>query len=148
MPRSEISFFVDENGCWICTSHMPHKGMGRRYFKCTVHGRAELMHRHMYRLVHGDIPEGRVVRHTCDNPLCINPAHLLLGTHADNVRDRVNRGRSAIGEKNGRAKLTEAQVRAIRQASGRTGASLARQHQVDRKVIHNIRHRKSWKHVS
>ena len=49
--------------------------------------------RHYYRHYNGEIPDGLVVRHTCDNTQCINPNHLLLGTHADNVRDKMERGR-------------------------------------------------------
>lgn len=64
--------------------------------------------------------EGLVVRHTCDNPRCVNPAHLLIGTHADNAADRVARGRSSHygvhGEASGRCKLTDEQVAAIRAA--------------------------------
>lgn len=56
------------------------------------------LHRLSYEVYNGIIPEGMVVRHTCDNPPCINPKHLLVGTNADNVRDRVSRGRSAVGK--------------------------------------------------
>lgn len=59
------------------------------------------------------IPAGMVVRHSCDNPGCCNPWHLLVGTNLDNVQDRNERGRTARGARNGRARLTEEQVLAI-----------------------------------
>lgn len=77
----------------------------------------EGVHRAAYRAAHGLSKEairGRVVRHTCDNGRCINPAHLLLGTHQDNVQDRQDRGRTPSGEAHCCAKLTEADVREIR----------------------------------
>jgi hypothetical protein len=69
-------------------------------------------HKRMYELHHGAIPAGLVVRHRCDNPSCINIAHLLLGTQKDNVADKYERGRAnhVTGEAHGRAKLTQAQV--------------------------------------
>ena len=62
------------------------------------------------------VPSGAVVRHTCDNARCCNPQHLVLGTVADNNRDRVTRGRSAIGQRSGKAVYTEDQVRALQAA--------------------------------
>lgn len=62
----------------------------------------------------GVFPEGGVVRHTCDNPPCCNPAHLLVGTHADNVRDKVERGRHPRGEAHSSAKLTKDEMLQIR----------------------------------
>lgn len=78
-------------------------------------------HRFAYVLTHGSIPVDAVVRHKCDNPPCCNPAHLEIGSPADNNADRHARGRdgSARGEANGRAKLTAAAVAEIR-AIGRT----------------------------
>lgn len=66
--------------------------------------------------IHGDLDEGIVIRHTCDNPLCCNPRHLIPGTQADNVRDMVERGRrgDSSGERNPKARLTWDDVRRIR----------------------------------
>jgi hypothetical protein len=68
----------------------------------------------MYEQCFGPIPEGQVVRHSCDTPLCINPEHLILGTFLDNIQDKVDRGRCAKGSNVGpRRSITDAQARAI-----------------------------------
>ena len=73
-----------------------------------------MAHRHIYEECFGFIPKGLVVRHKCDNKLCINPEHLELGTLADNIQDKVKRNRCAKGEKVSTAKLNEEQVKEIR----------------------------------
>jgi len=145
----KVAFYVDENGCWICTSHSPLTHDQRTgYYCCKVDGKTIRMHRQMYLMVKGPIPEGNVVRHTCDNSRCINPAHLKVGSHADNVQDRVDRDRSAKGEQNGRSKLTEADVKNIRADNTTPNVTMARIYHVDPKAIYDIRHRNTWKHVS
>jgi hypothetical protein len=101
-----------------------------------------------YEAHHGKIPEGQVVRHTCDNPSCINPDHLILGTQADNVADREARGRrkDINGEQIGTARLTAEQVLEIR-ASDKSLSQLARQYNVHKTTISLIRSGKSWKHL-
>ena len=84
-----------------------------------VAGKHWLAHRYAYALTHGEIPADLLVMHECDNRVCVNPSHLRLGTYMDNAQDMVqkNRGKgctSACGEANYRAKLTQAQVDAIR----------------------------------
>jgi hypothetical protein len=77
--------------CWECDSHKPDdKGYPRHF----VDGKAKRIYRTVYELNHGPIPKGLVVRHKCDNRLCINPAHLELGTTKDNAMDREMRGRN------------------------------------------------------
>jgi hypothetical protein len=142
-----ISFKAEENRCWICTSHEPVKTVKYQGYYCKVHGKATRLHRHMYRMVYGTIPKGAVVFHTCGNSLCINPGHMALGTHADNVKARDSRGTTAKGEHHGKAKLTEQDVRVIR-ADTQTGQkALAQRFGVDPKIIYNIKHGLSWKHV-
>jgi hypothetical protein len=81
---------TDALGCWIWQGNRDRKGYGR----ISVKGRTTSTHRLAYRLAHGgDIPDGLVVRHRCDNPPCVNPDHLEIGTPADNSRDMVERGR-------------------------------------------------------
>lgn len=104
-------------------------------------------HRVAYRIARGMIAAGCVVRHTCDNPACCNPAHLELGSHADNVADRVTRHRSARGEGNGRARLKEADVKCIK-ASPLSIAYFARLYGVDQRTIAAIRSGRTWQHVT
>ena len=143
----KIAFTVSPEGCWICTSHSIQPSR-HRYFSCRPNGPTDGLHRHMYRMCYGEIPKGSVIRHTCDNRFCINPGHLLLGTHADNVMDRVNRGRSATGEDHGRAKLTAVEVLEIFTDRTASRKSLAHHYRVDPKVIYDIHHRITWRRVT
>ena len=140
---------VDSSGgpdaCWPwrgCTGGSGHgvlKVGGRR---------TDSAHRLAYTYCHGAIPDGCVVRHTCDNPKCCNPAHLLIGTHAQNVADRVERKRSACGAKNGRAKLTVSDVQSIRRLAGIVPIrTLAATYDVDPAAIRNVITGKCWKSV-
>jgi len=88
----------------------------------------------------GSLARGEVVRHRCDNPRCINPVHLERGTQLDNVRDRVERDRSAKGERNGKSRLTDAQ-RAEIKGSTETPAVLARRYGVSPATIRYTRSR-------
>lgn len=97
-------------------------------------------------LANGPVPAGYVVRHSCDNRPCVNPSHLVLGTHADNVADRVARGRSAVGERNGRARLTTAQALAILNSS-EDARALALRYGVTHWTVNAIRNGESWRHL-
>lgn len=81
------------DGCWSWRAARNPKGYG--VFSCE--GRTVSAHRFSYELYNGPIPSGMVVRHKCDNPPCVNPDHLELGTQADNERDKINRGRYRNG---------------------------------------------------
>jgi hypothetical protein len=107
-------------------------------------------------LERGAIPDGLLVLHKCDVPLCVRPEHLFLGSHSDNTQDAFSKGRRprrfrmppgfSVGERNGHAKLTDEQVRAIR-ASKKSGRQLARELGVSAGAIHHIRQGRAWRHL-
>ena len=142
--KKDIKYKVMENGCWECISHACDSD---GYPVATVDGKQDRIHRHFYRMYKGNIPNGYIIRHTCDNRKCINPNHLILGTHKDNVMDRVQHKRSAIGEKNGRSKLTTEQVKQIILDKTTPKMKLARIFGVDPKVIRDIKQHKTWRWV-
>jgi hypothetical protein len=97
------------------------------------------------------VPDGLVVRHRCDNPPCIEPEHLILGTQRQNVADMFKRGRcNRAGERNNTAKLTVDAVQAIRakHAVGQSVRNLSRDYGVSESQVKNIVTRKQWKEVS
>ena len=90
-----IEYEINNDGCWICTSHKRDKNGYPVIVRNRKHWRG---HRYSYTINKGNIPEGLVVRHTCDNPNCINPSHLILGTQKDNVHDMFDRERKSMRE--------------------------------------------------
>lgn len=101
---------VTESGCWLYGGLVDQNGYG----VVKAGGVPTRAHRYAYQLAKGSIPDGLHVCHTCDTPPCINPDHLYVGTNADNMRDRRERGRYATGDAHPYAKLTQAQVAEIR----------------------------------
>jgi hypothetical protein len=138
--------------CVLCTGARNKQGYGRRKYK----GKDERAHRVAYAEHHGltmaDI-KGVTIRHTCDNPPCINGEHLLAGTQLDNVRDMIERGRSGgrgpKGEACGAAVLTKAQVLEVRRRlkNGQIQSIIAKDFGVDRSTIGYIKAGKSWGHL-
>ncbi len=122
-------------------------GCSNGYGKLRFKGLSYRAHRVSYAMGH-EIPEGLCVLHTCDNPPCVRPSHLFLGTQADNAADRVNKGRQAgaPGTYNGRAKLTEGQVKAIR-CDSRTQRGIAKAYGISHAQVGNIKQRKCWRHI-
>ncbi len=131
--------------CWLWTGTLNDTGYGIT----SEYSKSMLAHRASYTLAFGAIPAGLSVLHRCDVPACINPAHLFLGTRADNVADMVAKNRNQKGETNGRAVLTEAQVRIIKTmlADGATKVSVAEMFEVSRSLVSMIGSGKRWKHV-
>ena len=113
-------------------------------------GEHELTHRAAWRMYRGPITQGAFVLHTCDNPRCVNPDHLYLGTQADNVRDMWDRSRAAPGisrgSKHGMSVIDEAQVREIRD-SKESGPAIAKRLGISTTTVYDVRNRKIWKHV-
>ena len=128
--------------CWLWTAGKFSKGYGAFRIK----GEQQTTHRVSYEMYHGPIPEGMKVCHTCDNPPCVNPEHLFLGTQKDNIQDCVKKKRIARGEKQGHSKLKEAQVRAILKDE-RSQREIAKTYNVAQPTISDIKRGKRWKHV-
>ena len=113
--RFEAKYMADPNsGCWLWIAGVNACGYGA----IGVPGKrgSSLAHRVAYSLFWGEIPEGMCVLHSCDTPSCVNPAHLRIGTHQDNMVDRQVRGRHdcGIGDRNSGAKLTPEIIQDIR----------------------------------
>ncbi len=109
-----------------------------------------LAHRLAYSLCVGEIPDGIQVLHRCDNRPCINPDHLFLGTHLDNIADKVAKGRQTKGEDVAGRKLTEGDVRSIRETHSKCEKSqkdIAAEFGVSQMTISEIVRRKKWKHI-
>jgi len=134
-------------GCWEWIGSRNQDGYGNFHARQDglVFWRA---HRFSCHINHGPIPPDMDVCHECDNPACVNPKHLWLGTMKDNVADREAKGRGATtGAKNGNAKLTENQVLEIVQ-SGETTIALGSKYGVHPSAITNIRLGKKWSSVT
>lgn len=134
--------------CWVWAGYRTSRGYGQ----IGVEGRhnVEFVHRLVFGLER--LLPGQHVRHKCDNPPCCNPDHLIAGTHADNMRDKAERGRAhhPHGEKCGMHKLTDGQVLAIREEyalGGTTHRALARLYDVDHTVIGDVLRRQSFRHI-
>lgn len=110
-------------------------------------GKVLLAHRVSYEIHNGPLPDGAVIMHTCDNPPCCNPAHLVLGTHKVNAEDKVEKARHSFGENRYNAKLTDQDVRDIRNSPLRI-FELTKHYDVSQSVISNIRTGKTWRHVA
>lgn len=152
--RKPIEFYVDERGCHICTSHYINKDGYPIY---CWRGKITRMSRALYGMKFGDIPNGLVVRHKCNNRGCINIDHLCVGTQADNVWDSVmsNTHRNPVlsGEDNGYAKLTKREVLRIYSLKDNHNLTLdgiaeKLGGKVSRSTIHLILQEKIWKDVA
>lgn len=150
-------------GCWIWLGSWLRFGYGQ--FR-SPHGTCA--HRYSWALHYGPIPSGMLVLHKCDNPQCTNPEHLFLGTHQDNVDDKVSKGRHSygeihgmhlhpearpVGERNGQSKLSESDVLEIRrlydECGGKRGilTALARKYNISIEQIRRIVLRLRWRLV-
>ena len=139
---------VDGSGgdaaCWPWRGTVTAQGYGQIWSK----GRHRNATRISWELAHGPIPPGMFVLHACDNPPCVNPGHLFIGTHADNMRDMRAKGRDRPSPRTQR-KLTEAAVREARSlwASGVHVAELARRFGVAHPTMKNVVEGVSWRNV-
>ena len=149
--RFETKWREADSGCWEWTANSHSFGYGmirrrRRDGSWTSVG----AHRVSWELHNGQIPEGMSVLHRCDNPACVNPDHLFLGTHADNMADKAAKGRGSFrGARNPRARFVPDDVRAIRNrhADGESIRGLARSYGCSQCAIQGIVHRRTWRHI-
>ena len=139
---------VDKKGADKCWEWMGTKSL-RGYGSIKINGKGVRAHRFSWEIHNGPIPEGMFVLHHCDNPSCVNPAHLFLGTHADNMKDMVAKGRQARerGEANRMAKLTEQDVRKIRaliKENILAELEISEKFNVAPTTIRDIKHGQNW----
>ncbi len=154
IPEKYLPLFwekVDKSGeCWEWTAYRNIKGYGR----FGVSGKLALAHRLSYVIHFGEIPNDKIVCHSCDNPSCVNPAHLWIGTHQDNAIDRESKNRGGRkgpeGSKAPHAKLTEEQAIEIKQflaAGDKSQREIAREFGVHYATISDMATGKTWRHV-
>jgi hypothetical protein len=147
-----IQYYEDENGCWICISHTINRSHG--YPELIINGKFGAMHHHIWEYEHGrKVGKGMVVRHTCNNRTCINPAHLKRGTVKQNHQDAIKAGTHTClhhkGENHGSAKLTQKDVRYIFLNPDKLlQRELAELFNVGHVAIHNIQKGKRWQSVT
>lgn len=143
-PRLLQNHKVSPSGCWEWTKARDKDGYGI----IKVNNRQSRAHRASFVEFNGEIPDGLIVRHRCDNPCCINPEHLELGSHKDNTRDAIERGRrSSIGVDNVKAKLTPKDVLEIYN-DPRGCVALSALYNVQPAAISKIKRGVSWRHVT
>lgn len=157
---TKVKKLPGKDACWEWTASCYKKG----YSRFTIQGRGVLGHRVAYILEYGKFSEDLLVCHVCDNPRCVRPDHLYIGTHKENTRDAAAKGRMSSGDRHwsrthperlrrgqehGRAKLTTLQVREIRKKAdeGVTQLVLARKYGVALYAIQSIIHRITWAHI-
>lgn len=139
--RFEEKYIVAPSGCWEWTASKDGNGYGILWDGV----KNSKAHRVSYTMYKGTIPVGMFACHTCDNPACVNPEHVFIGSALDNNRDAKNKGRGhrPRGAKNPKAKLTQEQVDNIR-SSGKGASELAHAYPVSRQQLSDILNNKKW----
>jgi hypothetical protein len=137
LSEKEIKYHIN-NECWECISHnVNSSGYSVKH--------SGLIHREVYVVCNGEIPENMQVCHTCDNRRCINPKHLWIGTLADNQNDKIKKNRQSrlCGEMNGRAKLSKNQVYSIRN-DNRLLREISVDYKISNTLVSKIKRNEVW----
>lgn len=149
---SKVALTSDPNKCWNWEGSKRRKGYGR--IAITVAPNKDIsviVTRLSYYLHHNIDPIGKAILHSCDNPSCVNPNHLLLGSNKDNTDDMMKKGRGVQpkGSHHGKSKLTEEIVLAIREKfkNGVPPKDLRKEYTVDQGQLSRILNRKAWVHI-
>lgn len=135
------------NSCWEWTGCLNSKGYG-----CIgLNGKVRLAHRAMLEYLHGEIPPKMVGMHACDNPKCVRPSHLSIGTHQQNMADMraKGRGKSVVGEQHHNQRVAPSDVIKARQmhAAGIKESEIAKQLGMTAENVWQIVHRRTWSHL-
>lgn len=139
----------NEDECWPYKKRsFASNGTGRlKYGQLKYKGKKWRAHRFAASLCVNELPAGSYVCHTCDNPLCMNPTHLFIGSPADNVADKMNKGRhrASKGEKNGLATISDAQVEEVRSLAraGVTQRIIAAQYGISQSLVSMIKNNRT-----
>lgn len=146
-------FVQKSDGCWLWLGgSKAQKGYG----KIQQGGKGSphlLAHRVSYEIHNGPIPSGMFVLHKCDNPQCVNPGHLRVGTGSENIKEAFDKGRKVcrpphkFGEGHSRAQITDADVAYIRSAKGKTIRALAKEMGLTESTVGKVRRRVTWTHL-
>ena len=144
-----IEKLVGVDGCWEWPGALTGKGYGVIQ-EGSAGSKLLLAHRVSYQVLNGDIPDGMLVMHTCDNTTCVNPDHLVLGTHSDNALDAVAKGRKFIpspgkGEQNPLSKLTLEQAKFIKANPQMKHTELADMFGLSPNCIRSVRIGRTWR---
>lgn len=145
--RFNKKMIVSDSGCWDWIGAVDAKGYGRFF----IAGETRRAHRASYIMHRGIIPSGQIVMHRCDNPGCVNPEHLFVGTYSDNANDMHSKGRgnNPRGERHFKSKLKNKdipEIKALRK-SGMKIKPLAEIYKVGTSTIRAVIKGRSWKHV-
>jgi len=131
---------VNKDGdCWLWTASIKPAGYGQ--FHLYIEGKRHTLyaHRVAWEAANGPIPEGQCVLHKCDNPVCVNPGHMFLGSHADNALDKARKMRAAK-----KLSVLEVQMIRIHAAAGFTQREIAKDFGISQGTVHIILSRKGW----
>lgn len=146
--RFHMGYSIDPNTkCWVWAGISGKTRYGRFKLDGTSNGVLQMgPHRYSWMIHYGPILDGLAVCHKCDNPKCVNPEHLFLGTQKDNLQDAIQKGRTLKGSLNSNSRLTEGMVLEIR-SSRDLLRILAKKYGVTMACISAIQKRRSWKHI-